>query len=102
MRLRTRSVVVRNGIVRVTVECPVGEPGPCTGRLVLLAGGKTLGAKAFSIRGGRSATVSVRLSAAAKRRLRRRNRLAATARAIARDVAGNTRTTEARLNIRAA
>lgn len=64
---------VRRGKVVVPVKCPKGTAGGCRGRvgLELAKGGKSLGkAKAYAVKAGRKAKVTVKLSKKGLKRLR--------------------------------
>jgi hypothetical protein len=84
-RLR-RVAATRRGIVRLVV-------GPCSedaaGVLTLRARGRLLGRAGFHVAAGRRVAVRVRLSRWARAALRRRGRLAAGARIVLADAAGN-------------
>ncbi len=74
----------RSGAVRVSVACPAAVASSCRGTLRLrgtLDGRRltTLGSRAFTVRSGRGAKVSVRLTRTARRALTRRIRMQVTA-----------------------
>jgi hypothetical protein len=102
-RLAARSAKVdRRGRARVRVSCPAGTDGACKGRLVLSAAGghaTLLGRARFDIPAAGTATVPVRLSRAALRRLRRHGRIGARAKVTARDAAGSSRSSARRLTL---
>jgi hypothetical protein len=73
VRLAASALAINGKLVRVPLLCPVG---PCTGTVVLrTASAKkpvTLGSARFTIAGDKSATVTVKLTAAALRLLAKR------------------------------
>jgi hypothetical protein len=69
-RLRTD----RRGRVKVRLSCTGDTGARCTGKVRFKRRGKTLGSKAFSIRAGRSATVTVKLKKAAFRKVKKTKR----------------------------
>ena len=83
--------MTRSGVVAVRLACP-GSEVRCTG-LVLLRGrgrGKPLLAlRAFTLPGGRTATVNPRLPDARRRLVPRRRRLGVSLTVNARDAVGN-------------
>jgi hypothetical protein len=87
--------LARNGNVTLKVACPMGE-STCTGRLALrsLRGARSaaLGGKAFSLAGGKTATVRIHLSKKNQKAVKRLRRMKAQATATATDAAGNTGT----------
>jgi hypothetical protein len=93
--------VSRSGRVAVRLRCPAGTNGSCKGRLTLraLRGHATFGRASFKIAASKSATVRVKLSRAARRRLRRHRRLTVSARVTAHDAAGTPRTSTRRLTL---
>jgi hypothetical protein len=90
-----------HGRAGVRVRCPAGTDGSCTGRLALTrsSGGQAIGHSSFTVASGRHATIRVKLSAAARRRLRHGGTLSARARAVAHDAADSAKTTAARLSL---
>lgn len=93
----------KGGKVMLKVSCPVGE-SQCTGRLALrsLRGARSaaLGGKAFSVLGGETVKVSLKLSKANRKAVKKLRRLRAQATATATDAAGNTGTARKRVTIR--
>jgi hypothetical protein len=75
------------GRARVAVSCPAGSGG-CSGKLTLSSGGKSIGSAKFTVAAGASKKVAVKLSAAARKRLRKHGSLKARAVAVAQDAAG--------------
>jgi len=67
----SRVKVDRTGRARVPLRCPAGTNGPCKGRLTLRDRGTTIGRASFTLRRGRTRTVKVKLSRAARRKLAR-------------------------------
>lgn len=107
--VRTSSVGLRNGRVRVSVECPAAEAGGCKGTVTLRTAGAvrlsgvrtvaTLGQASFTLRPGQRRTVSVKLTTGA-RRLARRGRIAARAVVASADAAGNRAQSSRRVTVR--
>jgi hypothetical protein len=97
---RTASVD-RSGRALVRLRCPAGTNGSCRGRLTLTAtrGRVTFGRANFNIASSKTATVKVKLSSAAVRRLGRAGRLSVRARAQARDAAATSTSTSSRLTL---
>jgi hypothetical protein len=62
----SRTAKVKKGVAQLTLSC---KGGPCAGRLTLKLRKSALGAKAYSLGAGRSATLKVKLSKSARRRL---------------------------------
>ncbi|HEU4978512.1 MAG TPA: hypothetical protein VFT42_06430 [Solirubrobacteraceae bacterium] len=89
--------VDRRGRAGIRLRCPAGTDGACSGRLVLTTarGAARIGSTRFVVAAAKSATVAVRLTRAALRRLARDGRLAVHVRAVARDAAGTAVTTRA-------
>lgn len=93
--IRSRRLRARRGRVRVLLTCPFQAGRGCSGRLTLaLQASKTrrrrAGARALSMRSGRTRKVEIRLSRRARRLLSRRRRLGATLTALNSDGAGGT------------
>jgi hypothetical protein len=94
----------------VTLKCPAATAGRCTGRTKLTARRRrmssrpasriTVGRATFSIAAGKRAKVRVRVSRPGRRLLGRTPRLAGKATNAARDAAGQTKTTAAKVTIR--
>jgi hypothetical protein len=93
--------VDRSGRALVRLRCPAGTNGSCRGRLTLTAtrGRVTFGRANFNIASSKTATVKVKLSRAAVRRLGRAGRLSVRARAQARDAAATSTSTSSRLTL---
>jgi Ca2+-binding RTX toxin-like protein len=64
----------RKGTVKIRVACPVAAKG----MLRIAGAGKRLGSKRFSLKAGKSATLTVKLSSKAKRMVRRKKKLKAS------------------------
>jgi hypothetical protein len=84
--------VSRNGTVTIRVSCPKAEKS-CRVTLTLKLGKRALATTTITIAGGKTRTVTLKLSAAARRSLMANRRVKATAVAYARDQAGNTAVT---------
>ncbi|HEY3021214.1 MAG TPA: hypothetical protein VGJ32_13540 [Solirubrobacteraceae bacterium] len=93
--------VDRRGRALVRVRCPAATTGSCRGRLTLSStrGSQRFGAAGFQVAAGKGVGVRVKLTRAALRRLRRHGRLPARARLTARDAAGATQTTVAKVTL---
>jgi hypothetical protein len=106
VRLVTRRVTYARRFVTVRLSCPAGTVGRCSGRTKLTARRRTssrrvtLGRARFSIAAGQQARVRVRISHAGRRLLRRVPQLRGRAVNAARDGAGRSKTTVARVTIR--
>lgn len=93
---------VRRGRARVPLRCPATSGG-CSGRLTLTARAGTtaasvkLGSARFKLAAGVKRTVKVPLTRRATRLLATRRRLRARARIVARDAAGQSKTTSGKL-----
>jgi hypothetical protein len=61
----------RAGYAAIRLTCPRAANATCAGVVRLMSGKRKLGARRFTIRAGRSATVRVKFSKAARRTLRR-------------------------------
>ena len=83
-----RIVASRTGVVGFAVGSTAED---VLGIVRLKSGGRTIGVKGFTALQGKVATVKVKLSRSAVRRLRRNGRLRARATVIVRDAAGNER-----------
>ena len=84
----------KKGALKVNLSCPAGTVGSCAGTLTLD------GARAnFSIPAGATKAVTVKLSKAKLKALRRKKRQSFTASAVAHDVNGVARTSTARLTL---
>ena len=94
----------RKGVVSMRIACPAGERS-CTGRLALTsllrhARGSSLGGAAFQLGGGQSSTVKIHLSRKNQRLVKQLHKLSTKATATAKDAAGNSGTSSARLTIK--
>jgi PKD domain len=94
----------RKGLLSMRIVCPAGERS-CSGRLSLAsllrgAHGSKLGAGAFNIGGGQTATVKIHLSRNNQRLVKKLRKLNAQATATAKDAAGNSGLTKARVTIK--
>ena len=95
-----RARASRSGRVALRIRCPRGEIR-CSVRLQLKSGRRTLASARFTVAGGRTRTVRVRLTAAARRTLGRRASLRVSAVARATDAAGNRATRRTAIVIQA-
>jgi hypothetical protein len=95
----SRVKVDRTGRARVPLRCPAGTNGSCKSRLTLKHRGKTIGRASLRLSPGRTRTVKVKLSRAARRKLARRGRLRARARVAAEDAIGQNKTTSRRVTL---
>lgn len=86
--------------ISLTLRCPAGTVGRCTGVARLSARHRRLGRAGFSIAAGERARVQVPVSRAGRRVLRHVRRLHARERNVARDGAGRTAATAAAVTIR--
>jgi hypothetical protein len=103
VELVSRRLTFRRRQVTLTLRCPAGTVGGCSGRTTLSSSTATrvvLGRAAFSITAGTDAKVKVRVSRAGRRLLGRTRRLRARATNAARDRAGQARTTVTRVTVR--
>lgn len=110
VRLVSSRLTVARGTVSVTLGCPAGAAGPCSGRTELttrrrravarMSSTVLLGRARFSIGAGERATVRIRVARAGRRLLRGAGRLDGRATNTARDGDGVARTTVARVRIR--
>jgi PKD repeat protein len=103
VRITPRSAKLRKaGFVVIRVTCPQGE-STCGGRLNLrsLRGAQSsaLGGAKFTVGGGQTATLRIRLSKANRRAIQHGKRLRAQATARATDAAGNTGTSRVQVVI---
>jgi hypothetical protein len=96
--------------VRISVRCPRGIPGNCTGSLVLKSAKRvsaakkkilSLGRAKFTIQPGQKKKVTVRISKAGRRYLARKGKLKATARATSKDGAGTSKTSRGKVTLKA-
>jgi hypothetical protein len=97
--LRTSRVRAdRAGRVRLRVSCVASSPR-CTVELVLRTGNRRLAHRSTTVKSGRPVTVTVRLSAGARKRLARARSLRVTALVRTRDAAGHLTTTTTRIRL---
>jgi hypothetical protein len=94
----------RKGFVSMRIVCPASERS-CSGRLSLAsllrgAHGSKMGAGAFNIGGGQTAKVKIHLSRKNQRLVRKLRKLGAQATASAKDAAGNSGLSKARVTIK--
>jgi hypothetical protein len=106
VRLVSSRLTVARGSITVTLSCPAGAAGRCSGRTELTtrrrraAATVLLGHARFSVGAGERATVRVRVAREGRRLLRRVGRLSGRETNTARDGDGVARTTVARVTIR--
>jgi len=101
VRVTQRSVrVSKHGTAGVRVKCPLTEVR-CTVTVKLKLGGKTVARKTLTLSGGTTRALGLRLSKATRLTLAARSKLEVTAVVTARDAAGNRRTTQLRMTLRA-
>jgi hypothetical protein len=97
--------------VRVSVGCPLAETLGCKGTVALQAFASVsasrkrprrldMGRRAFTINGGQSRSISIRLSRSGRSYLRRRHAITVRVIVVATDADGNERTTVKRLRLR--
>jgi hypothetical protein len=100
--LGTHKAKVKKRKAKVAIGCPADTPPPCAGTLELTyAGGhKTAGSAAFSIAAGATATVKVKISKKALKKLKRKGKLATLAAAAATDGAGRSVTTSGAIKLK--
>lgn len=91
--------VGRAGRARMRLRCPAATNGRCTGQLTLKHRRKKIGRASFRLSPGRTSTVKVKLSRAARRKLARRGRFRARARVAAEDAIGQNKTTSRRVTL---
>jgi N,N-dimethylformamidase beta subunit-like, C-terminal/Domain of unknown function (DUF4082)/Bacterial Ig-like domain/Bacterial Ig domain len=84
--------VSKAGTVKVKLACPASA-GSCRVQLSLQVGKRTVARKTLTVAGGKSKTVTLRLSRSARRDLQRKHSLKATAVSTVRDRAGRRATT---------
>jgi hypothetical protein len=100
--LGTKKAKVKKRKAKVKIGCPADAPPPCAGTLELTyAGGhKTAGSAPFSIAAGATATVKVKISKKALKKLHRKHKLATQAAAAATDGAGTSVTTSGAVKLK--
>ncbi|HZJ29662.1 MAG TPA: hypothetical protein VFD37_06715, partial [Solirubrobacterales bacterium] len=101
----------RRGRVSIKLGCPASEPGGCKGKLKLVTASAVtaaakkrkliIGSARFRVAGGKSKTVSVKLTRIGRRLLTKRRSLRVTVSVAARDASGNARAVKKALRIRA-
>lgn len=91
--------VDRTGRARMRLRCPAGTNGRCSGRLTLKHRRKKIGRASLRLSPGRTKTVKVKLSRAARRKLARKGLLRAGARVVAEDAIGQNKTTSRRVSL---
>jgi hypothetical protein len=92
--------VSRTGTVRLRVSCP-RQAGRCRVTLRLTLKRKLAATRTITVIGGRSSSVTLKLSRAARRALARTASLPAVVTAVARDQAGLTKTTRTSIRLQA-
>jgi streptogramin lyase len=112
MKIADRLLVLSSrGRVRVSVGCPLAETLGCKGTVALQAFASVsasrkrprrldMGRRAFTINGGQSRSISIRLSRSGRSYLRRRHAITVRVIVVATDADGNERTTVKRLRLR--
>jgi uncharacterized repeat protein (TIGR01451 family) len=102
-----------SGEASIRVGCPADTPGGCNGTLVLKSAAKIriratakkrtvlLGRSSLTIQSGKTAKVFVKVSSAGRQLLRRRGNLGAIATVTARDGLGTTKSSKARITLKA-
>jgi hypothetical protein len=95
----TRLIFKRRLIV-LTLRCPAGTVGRCAGVTKLSARRVVLGRSGFSIPAGHRTNVKVRVSRAGRRLLARARRVTGKDANVARNGAGQSKATVARVTIR--
>jgi hypothetical protein len=101
----SKSVKVdKQGRATITLRCPAGTAGSCTGKLTLSAKiakkRRAIGSAPFTIAAGKAAKVRIKLSAKARKALKKARKLKVTAAAPARDANGMSKTTGAAITVR--
>jgi hypothetical protein len=96
--LVAKSLRVKKGAVSFIVGCPATEKS-CTINLSLKNGTKTVASKTVTVKGGKTKTVTLSLSSAAKKLLKKRGSLTLSAVLTASDAAGNHRTTTKKVTL---
>ena len=102
MTILTKSVRVdRKGRAAIKLTCPVGTAGACTGKLSLKTK-KGAGSKTFTIAPGKTASIRVKLSKAARKTLKKKHKLRLSIIATAHDSNGSAKTVMGKLTLRPA
>jgi hypothetical protein len=91
----------KKGTVSFTVGCP-GTESSCTVKVTLKNGKKSVASKTVTVKGGKTKTVTLTLSSAAKKLLAKRHSLKVSSVVTASDAAGNHRTTTKTFTLRRA
>jgi hypothetical protein len=91
----------KKGTVSFTVGCPATESS-CTVKVTLKNGRKSVASKTVTVKGGKTKTVTLTLSSAAKKLLAKRHSLKVSSVVTATDAAGNHRTTTKKFTLRRA
>ena len=91
----------KSGTVSFRVKCPATETS-CKITLKLKNGGKSAASKTVTVKGGKTKTVTLTLSSAAKKLLAKRHSLKVSSVVTATDAAGNHKTTTRRMTLRRA
>jgi hypothetical protein len=91
--------VSKTGRVTLKVKCPSGETR-CKVTMRLKLNGVTVAKKTTTIRGGKTVSVSLQLSASARAKLARRGSLKVTASGTATDAAGNVKVTSTHITLK--
>jgi hypothetical protein len=102
VRLISTRLVAAHGYVTLTLRCPAGTPGGCSGATTLVARRRpvVLGAASFAVAPGGRARVKVHVAPRGRRLLRRSRRLPARVTSSARSGSGQAATTVAAVTIR--
>ena len=97
-----RATVDKKGRTAITLRCPAGTSGSCTGKLTLSAKiarkRQAVGSKRFTILAGKTLKVKIKLSAKARRALKKPLKI--TAAAAAKDANGTSKTTKATITLK--
>jgi hypothetical protein len=91
----------RRGVIKILVSCPAGE-AMCSVDVRVRRSGVTVARKRVQVRGGKTRAVRLRLTRSARRRLARRGSMRVVVVAVARDAAGNRKTSRVRIRVLAA
>ena len=82
----------------ITLRCPTGTAGTCTGKLTLTARlakkRRAVGSERFAIAAGKAPKLQIRLSAKARRALKKARKFKVRAAAAAKDANGTSKTTK--------
>ena len=91
---------IKRGSARVSLSCPATAAVACTGSLTLGPAGK-VGMKAFTIASGERATLAVKIAKKVARKAARKGKAKVAASAIAQDESSVSKTTTARISLKA-